>query len=213
MDRRRKERILETMAWKNLEMEGKIWGIIGAGRGCGATHLAVGLANWLTGVCREKTAVLEWNGHGDFRKMLHFCRGGDENREYGEILGVDYYPDAGAEELAFCINQPYRRILIDYGEYTEKRLMEWSRCDRKLLIGSFSEWQCREFLDLLKLLDDGNQKGASYTAVAAFGSEETRRSVRKEQHREIPRVPYSVDAYTVTRTDMNFYEKLCRDRF
>jgi hypothetical protein len=194
-------------------MEGKIWGIIGAGRGCGATHLVIGLANWLTGVCREKTAVLEWNGHGDFRKMLHFCRSSEECRGYGEILGVDYYPDAGAKELAFCINRPYKRILIDYGEYTETQLTEWSRCERKLLVGSFSEWQCVEFLNLLKLLDDRIQKGMSYTAVAAFGSEEMRRSVRKEQHREIPRVPYSVDAYTVTRTDMNFYEKLCRDRF
>jgi hypothetical protein len=210
MDRRRTERILETMVRKNPEIKGRVWGIMGAGRGCGATHLTVGLANWLSGVYREKPAVLEWNEHGDFQKMLQFCQADEDDRGYGEILGVKYFPDAGAEKLAYCINHPYRRILIDYGEYTERQLAEWSRCDRKILIGSFSEWQCYELLELLKQLDSAHQK---YIVAAAFGSEEARLSAQKEQHRRILRVPYSVDAYRVTRTDMNFFEKLCMDRF
>ena len=44
-------------------------GIIGAGRSVGVTHLAIWLANYLTGVKGQRTAVLEWNTHGDFRRL------------------------------------------------------------------------------------------------------------------------------------------------
>jgi hypothetical protein len=197
------------MVWKRKKNEGwKTMGILGAGHGCGATHLSVWISNWLTGIYHEKTAVLEWNDHGDFGKMLKFCQTGADDRMCGQILDVDYYPEAGAGELAFCIRQLYERILIDYGECTEERLDEWIRCDRRVLVGSFSEWQSGRFLELLRRFEKLRQE---WTAVVVFGSEETRRAAEKEMHRRILRVPYSVDAYTVTRSDMNFLKKLCMD--
>jgi hypothetical protein len=196
------------MVWKKKSIEWKTLGILGAGRSCGVTHLSVWMSNWLTDVCHEKTAVLEWNGHGDFIKMIHFCLGEQGDTGCGEILGVNYYPASGAEELAFCMSHSYRRILIDYGEYTKERLEEWIRCDRRILLGSLSEWQSEQFLELFQMLDKMRQR---WSTLVVFGSEETRRSVEKEMRRTILRVPYSVDAYMVTRTDMAFFEKLCMD--
>ena len=57
-------------------------GVMGCGRGVGTSHLAVALANYLTGVKRKKTALLEWNSHDDFQILERFA--GKNGRRQGE---------------------------------------------------------------------------------------------------------------------------------
>lgn len=183
-------------------------GIIGAGRHTGATHLAVWLGNYMAGVRREKTAVLEWNAHEDFQRLKHFCLqkpGNCPEPRFFRILEADYYANAGAKELADCMNQDYRRILIDFGEITGENIFECARCDRKVIVGAFSEWQAEAFLELVR---GETRRDKSWKYVAAFGSDETRKECEKTFRVEILRVPLSVDAFVVTRADMNFFEKL-----
>ena len=46
--------------------EQRLIGLIGAGPAVGVTHTAVTMAGYLTGICRRRCAVLEWNGSGTF---------------------------------------------------------------------------------------------------------------------------------------------------
>ena len=183
-------------------------GIIGAGRHTGVTHLSVWMGNYLTGVRREKTAVLEWNAHGDFRKMEQFCAdkpGNGLKLRFFRILEVDYYADAGAKELADCMNGDYSRILIDFGEITGESICECARCDRKVIVGALSEWQAEVFLGLFR---GEARRDESWSYAAVFGSEETRKECKKAFQADILRVPFSVDAFAVTRADMNFFATL-----
>lgn len=197
------------MPFENVDL-GKDWrtmGVIGAGRGTGVTHLSVWMANYLTGVRRERTAVLEWNRHGDFAAMERFCMAEADKtgiRSF-RILDVEYFPDAGAEALAFCMNEAYCRILFDYGEITGESILECARCDRKVMVGALSEWQAKIFLDEVKRKTERDQ---SWSYAAAFGSEETRRQLEKTFRVNCLRIPSSVDAFAVTRSDMKFFEKL-----
>lgn len=182
--------------------------MIGAGRHTGVTHLSVWMGNYLTGVRREKTAVLEWNAHGDFRKMEQFCVEKPKKcRElrFFRILEVDYYADAGAKELAVCMNGDYRRILIDFGEITGESICECARCDRKVIVGALSEWQAEEFLGLVR---GEARRDKSWSYAAAFGSEETRKGCKRTFKADVLRVPLSVDAFAVTRADMSFFARL-----
>lgn len=202
---RRSEAFLCDADWRTL-------GVIGAGRHTGVTHLAVWLGNYLAGVRREKTALLEWNCHGDFRNIEQFCAadaGCSSIRQPFRILEVDYYANAGVKELAGCMNRDYRRIVIDFGEITGESICECARCDRKVIVGAFSEWQAEAFLELVRE-KAGRDKSWSYTA--AFGSEETRRESRKAFGVDILRVPLSADAFAVTRSDMSFFAKLLREQ-
>lgn len=156
--------------------------------------------------------MLEWNSHGDFQKIKHFCVEKPVNRlapqPFG-ILEVDYYADAGAKELADCMNRDYRRILIDFGEITGEGICECARCDRKVIVGAFSEWQAEAFLELVRR-EAGRDKSWRY--AAAFGSEETRKECEKTFKAEILRVPLSVDAFAVTRADMSFFARLLQEQ-
>lgn len=224
MDRTEKREMGETMAWrrentaisfrraqKQVRSRNGEWrtlGIIGAGRGCGVTHLAVWSGNWLQSVCHERTAVLEWNEHGDFRKLLAACQG-SEGETAGSVMGVTYYPEADEQEFLACMKSNYRRILIDYGELTEKSAAGWLHCDKRILVGSFSEWQSGEFF---RRIQRGAEWNADWLAAVVFGSEEARLSAEKEWRRNIYRIPFSADAFTITRTDMNFMSKLYMSR-
>lgn len=185
-----------------MELSWRTLGIAGAGRAVGVTHLTVWMANWLASACQEAVAVLEWSGHGDFERMREFCGAEHEQGQHWRLLGVDYFSGAGIRELADCMNGFYSRILIDYGEWNEIRGMECARCDRRILVGSFSEWQAAYFADLIRT-QGGKDKKQGYGVV--FGSEETRISVEKEFRTAVQRIPFSADAFSVTGNDMRFF--------
>ncbi|MGN0157921.1 MAG: hypothetical protein ACI39W_02080 [Brotaphodocola sp.] len=178
--------------------------MIGAGRGTGVTHLAIWMANYLTAVCHEQTAVLEWNEHGDFARMGHFCTASEH---FCRILDAEYYAKAGAEELVRCLNDAYRRIIVDFGEITEAHLRECGRCDRKVIVGALSEWRAAAFLEEAK---KKTKRDESWSYAAAFGSEETRKELEKTFRMICLRIPASVDAFAVTRADMKFFERLLK---
>lgn len=197
-------------------------GIIGAGRGAGVTHTAVWAANYLTGVRREKTAVLEWNDHRDFNRMRQFCRSGRQAAVTGwarigkrtacdgaalpfQLLGADYYGQADARTLADCLSRSYRRILVDFGEFTETNLAECARCDRKLVIGSWAEWKAGAFLELAGRSLEWDE---SWRLAAVFGSSETRKAWEKAFGKPCLRIPFSEDACLVRWEDMKFFHVL-----
>lgn len=187
------------------------------------THLAVRTANYLAGVYRKRVAVLEWNDHGDFARMAGFCgklrskdriagadvsKSGDWRGAAGtkfSLLDVDYYANADAKVLAACLNGEYQEIIVDYGEITGASACECARCDRKIVVGALSEWRAEAFLEATGM-DTKRDKSWSY--AVAFGSEETRKELEKAFRIKCLRIPTSVDAFAVTRADMDFFEKL-----
>lgn len=189
--------------------------MIGTCRAVGVTHLALWTANYLNGVCREKTAVLEWSSHKDLERLGRFCEEKDRKRRDGtaaaakkyRILEVDYFTEAGAAELADCLAGDYRHILVDYGEIQGQNILECARCDRKVIVGSLSEWQAETFLEAVKV---SRKKDKSWKYAAAFGSEEARRETEKQFRIQVQRIPFSRDVFAVTRADMRFFSEFLR---
>ena len=181
----------------------EIIGIIGTGRGVGVTHFAIMTAGYLTGVLRKRCAVLEWNSHGDFGNMRKICGKDGRPDEVSRILDTDYYERAGIDTLLLCKKAGYQAVIVDYGSVMEGNLEEFLRCDRQFVLGSFSEWQMKAFLEF-----EGKGKRAerSWETLAAFGSEEARKNMEKRLGFPVRRVPVSVDAFIVTGEAISFYQ-------
>lgn len=129
------------------------------------------------------------------RGKLSFCR----------ILDADYYKRAGAETMAACLNGKYRRIIADYGELTGESFCECTRCDKKVLVGAFSEWQMEAFLEAVRMIPEHDE---SWQCAAVFGSEETRKEWERQLRISCIRIPVSADAFAVTASDMRFFKQL-----
>ncbi len=184
----------------------RIIGVTGAGRAVGTTHLCVLAANYLCSVCGRRTAVLEWNSHGDFARFGSVCTGFSAAESRYPIQEVDFYPGSAGSVLADCISQGYEEILIDFGSLAEQDGQELRRCHRVLLVVSFSEWQMGApgKTEVWEECAAGN----GWLCLAAFGSEESRIRWNKRRRPPVLRIPLSEDAFTVTGPVMEFMRRI-----
>lgn len=170
----------------------------------GVTHLALLAANYLQGVQGKKTAVLEWNDHGDFNRLGKICTGQMHNTSCYRIQHVDYYPQAEGGRLMECMAAGYQEILIDFGSVEKQVFIELTRCSVVWLIVSFSEWQMDAFWEIAGSKDHAGKE--SWQFLAAFGSEESRKQWNKRHKPKILRIPFSADAFTITRDMLEWME-------
>lgn len=198
----RKSGILEDKATKT---EPRLIGIGGVGHRVGCTHFSIMMLNYLTGYRRRKAALLEWNPSEDLERVELICTGKSHGQKPYRVLEGDYYKAAGPTELAAAFRRNYEDVLIDFGSLMETVSLEFLRCEKQFLIGSFSEWQEMEFREFVRKNKTGSF-GWKYLAV--FGSEETRREFKKRPGIFVERIPFSADAFSVTEEIGRFFEKL-----
>lgn len=188
-----------------LEETARLIGIGGVGPGVGCTHFAIMLLNYLAGYHRRRAALLEWNDSGDFEKLEKVCTGKIREGTKFRVLDGDFYKAADAEIFAGVLQSNYQDILIDFGVLEKQRFPDFLRCEKQLVIGSFSEWQEDVFREFVRR-NDGIQN--SWTYLASFGSEETRREFIRRSGVFVYRIPFSADAFSVTKECACFFGTL-----
>ncbi len=184
----------------------RLIGIAGIGRSVGCTHFAVMLLNYLAGFQRKKAALLEFNGSGDLERLEKVCTGRIREENPCRILEADYFKRAGRKELEYALEKGYEEILIDFGNAEEGDWAGFLRCDRQFLIGSFSEWQQERFREFELKKRPAEKK--SWQSLAVFGSEETRKEFLRRYRIFTVRIPFSADAFAVTKECGRFFGRL-----
>ena len=182
----------------------------------GVTHFSFLLGTYCSGVLRGKTSVLEWNGSGDFERILRTRipgihrtgKNGKDGRSFSQknspapvtipakkpfnIMELDIWADAGTEELFFC-KENCDYAVIDFGAFREEIRGEWLRCDRRFLVGSLSEWQTASLAELLA----GGNMPAGTEYFITFGEEEKREMAERIFGCPLRRIPLTGNAFTV----------------
>lgn len=185
-------------------------GVIGAGPGCGVTHFTLLYANHLAAVERRRTAVLEWGRSHAIGKLCRVCTGkerGGEGADSGpvRILEVDYLTDSRAKELAWCQKEGYDQILLDLGDFKDADQTAFLQCTEKYFLGALNEWKLDELLAWEEQMRGG--KG-HWTFLAAFGSGEARREIRRRFGISFGQIPYAPDVFTIERGTALFFKGL-----
>lgn len=148
--------------------------------------------------------------HGDFRRMEKVCArrenvAGKKEENVFKALGVTYFGRGDADTLAGCMNGPYDDIIIDFGEAAPAPRAEWLRCQVRMMVVSFSEWQLE---DASGMMEQNGRSCRSWIYLAAFGSEWTRREVERQLGVPVFRIPFSADAFRIDRSLMRWFEGL-----
>ena len=94
---------------------------------------------------------------------------------------------------------------MDYGEATEESLYECARCDRKILVGSLSEWKVEAFLEILEQTERSDK---SWRMAVVAGGEDTRKEIESMFRCRLQRIPASVDAFRITQEEILCFETL-----
>lgn len=103
------------------------------------------LTNYLAGYLRRKAILLEFNESGDLEKLEYVCTGQMGQKNPYRVLDADYYKYAGPEAVKEVLQRGYDDILIDFGSVKDGANELYWRCDKKFLVGSFTEWQQESF--------------------------------------------------------------------
>lgn len=196
-----KKKIQRTLS----EKKPRLIGIGGIGHSVGCTHFAIMLANFLAGYRRRKTVLLEWNRSGDFERLEKVCTGINREEKRFRVLDVEYWKKAGIQELTEVLSNYVDEILIDFGAVNEELPPELLRCEKQFLVGSFSEWQEMQFREFVRENENGKK---SWYYLAVFGSEETRKEFRRRPGIFVGRIPFSADAFSVTKESCSFFREL-----
>ena len=172
------------------------------------THLCVLTANYLTSARQQRTAVIEWNGHGDLERIERICRSREriaekKKTEAFKALGVTYYKKGGACTLAGCMDGTFDEIVIDFGEADRDSLREWQRCQVKMVTAGLGEWQLE---DAFGMMEQGCRQGKSWIYLAAFGSDWTRREIERQLGITVYRIPFSADAFRIDSAMMKWFQ-------
>lgn len=183
-----------------------VTGILGTSRGAGATHYAILLANYMVGVCGCKCAVLEWNDHGDFERIERVCKGASSDNRSFSVLKADYYKRSGTKELLSCMAAGYEQIIIDFGCDFFNQKIEFLRCHEKCVVAALSEWQAEGFLEFVREMK-GEAGYKSWNYVISFGSEDTRRQIKKKLGLPVERIPLSEDPFALNRQLIAYFER------
>ncbi len=199
-----KKKIQKTIS----EKKPRLIGVGGIGHSVGCTHFAIMLANYLAGYLRRKTTLLEWNRSGDFERLEQICIGWNRQEKKFRVLDVQYYKNIGREELTEVLGNNADEILIDFGAVNRELPTEFLRCDKQFLVGSLSEWQEECFR---KFVRENERENRNWDYLAVFGSEESRREFRRRPGIFVDRIPFSTDAFSVTKECCSFFQKLIDD--
>ena len=127
------------------EKQCRMIGIAGSNTGVGCTHFSIMLTSYLVGYLRRKAILLEFNESGDLEKLEYVCTGQMGQKNPYRILDADYYKHAGPEAVKEVLQRGYDDILIDFGSVKDGANELYWRCDKKFLVGSFTEWQQESF--------------------------------------------------------------------
>lgn len=187
-------------------------GVAGSGRCVGVTHFSILLANYLTGVSAGKTAVLEWNDSGDLGRIQKiYSTRTVTNRQNQTFItyGVSYYNKAGRKELLECQRQGFNTVILDFGVYGDGNEEDFSRCDRKFLLGAFSEWKLEAFTEQISR----TRRDCGWEYFSAFGNEETADMIMRCLKVRVNRIPWQPDAFTITGEVMAFFGRFLKYRW
>ena len=149
---------------------------------------------------------MEWNSTGDLERLEKVCTGMVRESSAYRVLEADYIKHAGPRELAMALGAGYDDILIDFGVLEEGDTAEFLRCEKQFVVASFSEWQqenLREFA-----MERERTEKESWQYLAVFGSDETRKEFWRRFGILSRRIPFSADAFSVTKECGEFFQRI-----
>lgn len=177
-------------------------GIIGIEPGCGVTHLAIALANYMQSGLGRKAALLELSGKHELKDMIQ--KEGDKNKN---LLGVHYFTDICVGKIPEIMNSKYEVFILDLGADYAMAREEFLRCDYKIVSGSISPWKIsiyEHFLNNVIVAENYE----SWEFLVLFANISDKKNVQKRCGVRLMNIPWIENPFYLKKEDLMFLQKI-----
>lgn len=168
---------------------------MGVGRGVGTTHFSLLLANCLANGLKVRAAVVEYNGHNAYFRILKESGGVQEHFGRFTYAGIDFYRTVGETELSEVLAAGYDVVIMDM-QYGQKNVLrEFLRSNIRIIVAGLNLWQSGELKTFLK-----NEKlsPAQYLCVSHSYDKHLAKAIEKEYGMTVKAIPMEQNPFAVS---------------
>lgn len=202
--------LLGKVDWSTQKTKETI-GIWGTESGCGATHLAISLASYITGRERMSTTLAECNTSQAFAKLEQVYEALPKASERQEffIHGIRYKKQVLLEEIRRIQAAGQECLIMDFGKASNQLWECFLSCKTCIVVLSLREWKLPSF-ELFMEETKGHKERKNWCFVVRDGFREDLREMEKRYQIHLKQMPYEADPFQLRRENMKFYETLLR---
>lgn len=173
----------------------QIIGIIGADSGVGTTFVAVTISAYLADRRGKKTVLLSAGGHQ--AEEMDIGKGKFRYESYVKL-----------EELPARCNGEEEYYIVELGCDYERARLDFLRCDRKIVVGSWTPWKKPSYGRLMdKIVIEDNYK-QWIDCLILFGDKKDKKEFSKRYNVAVNSIPYIDDPLRIGENEADFIEKL-----
>lgn len=200
------------------KMPCKMIGLIGTCSGAGTTHLGVTLANYYANGLHRKVAVVGVGSTKDYElikeeldtKGVRYYK--ERSGKYAfSYKGIDFFTKS-CDGMTSMLRDSYDTIIVDLNlrgtdSHMIAALREVSECEKKILVGSFLPWKCKECLKRVerigKIIDLNGM-----TMLTTTISPKRVRQVEHEYNIKVRQVPMETNPFKISGEHLEFLRSL-----
>ena len=178
--------IRKPMLYHNILGRGhhrEVIGLIGAHPGAGVTFTGLLLAFYLGEEPGRRTAYLECSGHQDFGLLQQAYQWSREDELSFSFGNISFHRDVSTDRIPSLLGENYDYVIVDFGNDLNTKREEFLRCNRKLVLGGWTEWNLRKleyFISSVHAIK-GNE---AWSYLVPFAGRKSIQSMQKEFNRK-----------------------------
>lgn len=168
--------------------------------------MAIGLANYLSGIKLKKVAVVEYNESEDLEKMHQLKYDKSEDVECFSLYNIDFFTAMEKSHLAKVILKGYDHIIIDFGAGFYHNMMEFFLTDLRIVMGSVNIWRFSSYEEIiLKLIEFKCKKEVIHIMS---GNREDIKYIKKKYRLKGIEREYIADPFFIRNIENTFFDNI-----
>lgn len=187
------------------KLEGKIViGVIGTHKGVGVTHISILLANYFSKWMGKQTAYVEYGAQNE---IVHLEEEYESNMDrHFKLHGVTYYKNVHDKDIGTIMGSNYQCIIVDLGTDFNKGKNEFLRSDKKVIVGSKSQWKKHEIVNFLNGVHEVKER--NWTYILPFAKEKEISALRKEYDEPFYSFPFEPSPFVISAKTVEILQKI-----
>ncbi|MFQ9933083.1 MAG: hypothetical protein ACLRVQ_01455 [Lachnospiraceae bacterium] len=179
--------------------------IISGKEGEGVTTMAAAMASYISGIKRQRTAVVETGKGEAFKAMVHTLYG-DKEMTYFKLFDIDYYYMNHMADLGLICHKEYNYVIVDFGADYKRYEKELLRCTAKVVMGSVNPWRYENYLEVCSYINKlpGSDR---WLHIISGDMEDIKTHLRTKSVTGIKRIPID-NPYIIENGQLDFFEKI-----